>query len=72
MTLKQLIKKLQKIDNENPKKRLKVSIDLKAASEKYNDCFNVVDVSGFRIDFVEMGDGDGFGTDKYHEMLLIN
>lgn len=72
MTIKQLIKKLQDIDKQNPNKRLKVAIDTRAARDKFNDCFDIVGVDDFRIDLVEMGDGDGFGTGKYHTYLLLS
>ena len=72
MTLKSLIKELQRIDKENPNKRLKVALDTKTAKEKYNDVFEIVEISDFKIDLVEMGDGDGFSTDKYHQYLLLS
>lgn len=72
MTLKQLINKLQDIDKENPGKRLKVAIDTKEAKSKYNDVFDVVDVSDFRIDCIEIADGDGFSTGRYQEFLLLS
>ena len=72
MTLKQLIKKLQKIDSENPGKRLKVAIDTREAKAKYNDVFDIVDVDDFRIDYIEIADGDGFSTGRYQQFLLLS
>ena len=72
MTLKQLIKELQKIDRANPNKRLKVALDTKAAKERYNDVFSIVDVVDFNIDSVEIADGDGFGTGRYQTLLLLS
>lgn len=72
MTLKQVIKKLQEIDKANPNKRFKVAIDTRAAKERYNDVFDVVDIADFRIDLIEIADGDGFSTGRYQEFLLLS
>lgn len=66
------IKELQKIDKANPNKRLKVALDTKTAKERFNDVFEIVDVADFKIDFVEIADGDGFSTGRYQEFLLLS
>ena len=72
MTLKQLIKKLQKFDQDHPKKRFKVYIDTRAAKAKFNDVFEIVELTDMKVEYFEAGDGDGFGTDRYHETLCLS
>mgnify|MGYP003657334777 CR=1 FL=1 len=72
MTLTNLIKKLQKIKKENPNRRFKVFVDCKEAKEKLNDVFEIVEIDDAVVKSIEIGDGDGFGTERYSTSVILS
>jgi|TARA_R110000851_G_scaffold178469_1_gene325389 hypothetical protein len=72
MTIKQLIKALQKIDKESDGKRPKVYLNCQDAMDKYNGCFSVIEISEIKTEYIEMGDGDGWGTGRHSHVLTLS
>lgn len=69
MTVGQLIKLLEELKKENPK--TKVSVDITEMRDKVNDCFNVIPVDEAKVEYIEVGDGDGWGTGKFHKTIVL-
>lgn len=72
MTIKQLIKKLQKIEKEYPNKRLRVYCDTQEAKGKLNDVFEIVELDEVDVKLINMADGDGFLTGKDSLSIVLS
>lgn len=77
MTVNQLIKKLEQVKKDGGG-TLRIACDAKELLDRYNGCFDIVDVDSVQLQTINVCDGDGFhienkdGSERIRTVLLLS